>query len=239
MGAINDLYDFQRVCGYAPDRDVLLELALNAGFAQSIDQLELAARELVDSVVLNEEGYQRFIAATQDEVDRDKAQFDFLVPPKHKKAVRKFYQLVKAYEPDAYRAILPFRTILGCLDDATFDEIVVDYIPRLEYQISISDTSRIINIDHILCRTVRAQLIQLNDLLQDFQAGKGDQAKIDLWSMRYRNSYIRILRAAHHEEWYDMWPAEANFRNAFNTMFLRTLLMPIMQQRGFFPAGKK
>ena len=76
-------------------------------------------------------------------------------------------------------------------------------------------------------------------MLQDFQAGKGDQAKIDLWSMRYRNSYIRILRAAHHEEWYDMWPAEANFRNAFNTMFLRTLLMPIMQQRGFFPAGKK
>ena len=73
MGAINDLYDFQRVCGYASDRDILLELALNAGLARSMNQLEQAARELVDSVVLNEEGYQRFIAATQDEVDRDKA----------------------------------------------------------------------------------------------------------------------------------------------------------------------
>ena len=218
MGAINDIYDFQRVCGYAPDRDPLVELALNFQASPNQAQIRQTARKLVDSVVLNEDGYQRFIAATQDEVNREKAQYDLLVPPQHDKPLRKFYQLVKTYEPDAYRAILPVRTTIGCLDDATFAEIVLDYIPRLEEQISIRDQIEYITIDHILCRMVRAQLIMLDDLHHDLRVGRGDQAKIDLWHTRYRNSYIWILCAAHHEDWYQIW-LTINFRDTFNEKF--------------------
>lgn len=80
-----------------------------------------AAASYVDSL-REPQTFAELMAAYRDFLERDGLQFDLLVPRKQAKAVRRWFKYIKAFDPELYRKLLPFRTGIGLIDPKVFTE---------------------------------------------------------------------------------------------------------------------
>lgn len=235
MAGITDLSDFFALKGEPLTGTYEMRLTLNMLiFPKKVEDM---AKELVDSVVKDEAFYQRFVAATEEQVKQDAAQFEQVVPEPHKILLKRFYQGFNTLNPEAYQQIKPYRTALGYLDDRAFKIFITNFIPVIKAKIKGGNTvlnlTRHLETDNIYCHIVRGLSVGALSMIQcnEFNHSPITPQLEQLWFDRYRNCYVRLLHQVDPDRWYQFDFGKINLRRYFDQTFFNTLLKPYLRNK--------
>ena len=234
--AINDIRDYVELNPNGVGMLDLLELNSNNPDEQ-FSFINSLAHQLVEDVACNDAAFERFVAATQEQVEADAAKFDSEVPTARCATINKLLALILATSPEAYRLVTPFATALGSLNDNVFQGVIEVYTAELEQRLTqAQDASEVTCKDDILCNLIQALGMHMQQLMGELSGSMRlytpDEQR---WHERFRNCYLRWLHAVDAQSWYEVGDPQYSLRDFLDMLLFHTLMDPFLRSMSAQP----